>query len=108
MAAAIAMARAVAPALRAAECGSRRRTPDSSHASSPASSFAAPLGTPAYCTRVGVVLHASWDGTTFGRRSTVFSGARASSIIIASLDVRHLGHAASRTRQTHIHAGMLF
>ena len=31
-----------------------------------------------YCTRVGVVLLARWDGTTGGRWSTVFSGARAS------------------------------
>ena len=72
------MAPAVVLALPAAECGSRQRTPGSSRASSPASSSAALFGTRTYCTRVGVLLLARWDGTIGGRWSMVFSGARAS------------------------------
>jgi len=72
------MAPEAVPALPAAECGNRRRTPGSSPASSPASSYAALFGTRTYCTRVGAVLLARWDGTIGGRWSMVFSGARAS------------------------------
>jgi hypothetical protein len=73
----------VVPAHPAAESGSPSRTPGSSRASSPVSASAAPLGTPAYGTHVGAVRPAGQDETNGGRSNRVFSGERASAIIIA-------------------------
>ncbi len=72
------MAPAVVPALPAAECDIQLRTPGSAPASSLGSSCAALFGIRAYCTRVGVVPPAHWDGTIGGRWSMVFSGKPAS------------------------------